>query len=233
MFDQKRSLFRKESLERLSSPERLDQLMQVVSPKDWLALATLGGFVFLALIWSIFGRIPVTVTGQGVLIEPRRVGQLQSLNVGDERAIEQNIEAKEQASQIVGITYFALKDGKQIQPGMQIQITPDTVQRERFGAMVGKITSVSTLPVTKERATSMLGNQELVENLISQGGPKIEAIAQLELNPSTFSGYKWSSSKGPKLKISPGTTTTARVTIEELAPITFVLPILREWSGLN
>src|SRR4028118_232067 len=108
MFDQKRSLFRKESLERLSSPERLDQLMQVVSPKDWLALATLGGFVFLALIWSIVGRIPVTVTGQGVLIEQRRVGQLQSLNVGDERAIEQSIEAKEQASQIVGITYFAL-----------------------------------------------------------------------------------------------------------------------------
>jgi len=27
-----------ESLERLSSPERLDQLMQVVSPKSWLPL---------------------------------------------------------------------------------------------------------------------------------------------------------------------------------------------------
>jgi HlyD family secretion protein len=91
MFDKKDSLFRKESLERLSSPERLDQLMQVVNPRDWLALTTLGFFIFLALLWSIFGRIPITVTGQGVLIRPRRVvefqspisGQLQSLNVRD------------------------------------------------------------------------------------------------------------------------------------------------------
>jgi len=35
----KEGIFRQESLERLSSPERLDQLMQVLAPKDWLALA--------------------------------------------------------------------------------------------------------------------------------------------------------------------------------------------------
>jgi hypothetical protein len=33
-------IFRKEALQRLSSPERLDQLMQVVSPHDWLVLGT-------------------------------------------------------------------------------------------------------------------------------------------------------------------------------------------------
>jgi HlyD family secretion protein len=53
MLNQKRTIFRKESLERLSSPERLDQLMQVVSLKSWLPLTTLGCLVGAAVIWSI------------------------------------------------------------------------------------------------------------------------------------------------------------------------------------
>lgn len=65
MVDQKHSLFRKESLERLSSPERLDQLMQVVSPKSWLPLASLGSLVVVVVVWSIYGRIPITVEGRG------------------------------------------------------------------------------------------------------------------------------------------------------------------------
>jgi HlyD family secretion protein len=134
---------------------------------------------------------------------------------------------------MMGVTYFAVKDGKQIKPGMQIQITPDTVKRERFGGIVGSITSVSAFPVTKEGAASVVGNPEVAENLIAQAGPKIEAIAFLELDPSTFSGYQWSASKGPTLKMTPGTTTTARVKVEERSPITFILPILREWSGIN
>ena len=64
MLDQKSSLFRKESIERLSSPERLDQLMQVVNPKSWLPLVALGSLVGAAIIWSIYGRIPITVEGR-------------------------------------------------------------------------------------------------------------------------------------------------------------------------
>lgn len=82
MFNQKRDLFRKESLERLSSPEQLDQLMQVVGPKAWLPLAALGALVVVGVTWSIVGRIPMTVTGQGVLIRPRKVVQFQAPGSG-------------------------------------------------------------------------------------------------------------------------------------------------------
>ncbi len=90
MVDQKQNLFRKESLERLSSPERLDQLMQVVSPKSWLPLASLGSLVVVALIWSIFGRIPITVEGRGVLIYPRKVVALQAKSSGQLLALNVN-----------------------------------------------------------------------------------------------------------------------------------------------
>lgn len=57
------ALFRQELLERLSSPEQLDQLMQIVTPKRWIPLGTLGILVLAGLIWSIVGRIPITVFG--------------------------------------------------------------------------------------------------------------------------------------------------------------------------
>jgi HlyD family secretion protein len=34
------------------------------------------------------------------------------------------------------------------------------------------------------------------------------------------------------LKVSPGTITASRVTIEERAPISFVFPIIKEMTGL-
>ena len=42
---QSNPLFRPRALERLSSPERLDALMQVTSPKGWLALYTIAGLL--------------------------------------------------------------------------------------------------------------------------------------------------------------------------------------------
>ena len=134
---------------------------------------------------------------------------------------------------VIGMAYFPIKDGKQVQSGMAVLITPDTVQRERFGGIIGKITSVSSLPVTKEGMISAIGNPEVVTNLIGETGAVIQMSAELAADPSTASGYKWSSSKGPNLKITSGTTATVRVTVEKRAPITFVLPILREVTGIK
>ena len=38
-------LFRKAAIDKLSSPERLDVLMQVTSPNDWIALWTIGAIL--------------------------------------------------------------------------------------------------------------------------------------------------------------------------------------------
>jgi len=148
-----------------------------------------------------------------------------------------NVSSKEGA--LVGVTYFAVKDGKKVKPGMMIQITPDTVKRQRFGGIVGTVTSVSEFPITQKGVAAVIGNPDLVSGLIqgagggegNAGGAIVEVRAQLEPD-KTPSGYKWSSSQGPQLKMTPGITTTARVRVEEQAPITFLLPVLREWSGI-
>lgn len=62
-------IFRKAALDKLSSPEQLDQLMQVTSPKGWIALAACAALLLTALLWSIFGRIPTKVQARGILIK--------------------------------------------------------------------------------------------------------------------------------------------------------------------
>jgi multidrug efflux pump subunit AcrA (membrane-fusion protein) len=69
----RRSIFRQVALERLSSPEQLDQLMPVTRPRGWLALLALVGLIVTVLAWSFSDTIPTQVLGRGILI---RGGQL-------------------------------------------------------------------------------------------------------------------------------------------------------------
>lgn len=66
---EKHQLFRKTSLDRLSSPEQLDALMQVTSPKGWVALLAIGGLLFMALLWGVWGSIPTRIMGTCILID--------------------------------------------------------------------------------------------------------------------------------------------------------------------
>jgi hypothetical protein len=63
-----REIFRKTALNRLASPDQLDQLMQVTSLRGWIALAGLALVLFFALLWGWFGTISTTVESKGVLL---------------------------------------------------------------------------------------------------------------------------------------------------------------------
>ena len=81
VFDRK-SIFRSAALERLRSPEQLDQLLQVTSPRGWLALLTLGFLILLTLLWGIGGRIPEKVAGKGILLRGGRLGRISATSSG-------------------------------------------------------------------------------------------------------------------------------------------------------
>lgn len=65
MSSRRESVFRAAALERLSSPEQLDERMRVVSPRAWLALAALGALLLAVVLWGAFGHLPVKTYGVG------------------------------------------------------------------------------------------------------------------------------------------------------------------------
>lgn len=75
-------IFRKVALERLSSPEQLDQLLQVTDPKGWLALGALGMVLVSSLAWSVWGAIPTESIGEGILLRRGGVSDLVAPGAG-------------------------------------------------------------------------------------------------------------------------------------------------------
>jgi HlyD family secretion protein len=131
---------------------------------------------------------------------------------------------------LVAVAYFPVKDGKKIQPGMKTRITPTTIKRERYGSIVGDITSVSSVPRSTDSIAAIVGNRELAMSF-GTGGSMIEVRSSLQAVEENPSGYRWSSGKGPDISITSGMTVTVDATIEYRKPITFLLPFLRELGG--
>ena len=65
-----RQIYREEPLKYLSTPDRLDESLRLVSNTAWLAVAS--GFIGCTalVLWGFFGSINVSVTGLGLLAPP-------------------------------------------------------------------------------------------------------------------------------------------------------------------
>lgn len=123
-------------------------------------------------------------------------------------------------------------EGKKIRPGMIVEVTPSTVKREEYGYILGKVQSVSDFPASEEGMLYLLPNKNLVKELAKEGAG-FEVHAQLETDPDTPSGYRWSSGQGPPITLHSGTLCNCEVRIREQRPITLVLPVLRKSLGLD
>jgi HlyD family secretion protein len=62
-------IFRKVALDRLSSPEQLDELMEVTTSKAWAALLTMAVLLLLLLVWSFTGSLPTKIHATGILLK--------------------------------------------------------------------------------------------------------------------------------------------------------------------
>ena len=60
-------IFRKKAIERVTSPEKLDDYIHVTSPSIWMALAGIICILVGALVWAAFGNIYTTVGGAGMV----------------------------------------------------------------------------------------------------------------------------------------------------------------------
>lgn len=54
------TIFRKKSLERIASPDKLDDYLKVTSPSVWVILAALFIAVIAVGAWCFFGSMPTT-----------------------------------------------------------------------------------------------------------------------------------------------------------------------------
>ena len=61
--EQKNKIFRQRSLDRIASPEKLNDYMRVTTPSVWLVLSAVVVLLLGFLYWAAFGRLDVVVAG--------------------------------------------------------------------------------------------------------------------------------------------------------------------------
>lgn len=137
MAGNEKSLFRKSSLERVSSPEQLNEYIKITNPS--LIVILLGIFTLLAtgLVWIFSGGIPKTVDLKGVVIG----------GPGEEQKV---------------YSYVSIADSKRLSKDMKVQISPDYAAREEYGYKNGVINSIGTDIVTTEYLTNKFKNPQIV-----------------------------------------------------------------------
>lgn len=82
------AFFRKAALEKLSTPEKLDQLIKITSLNAWIVLIMIASTITTAISWSFYGRVKTKIDTMGIIlggevydVVSTSQGQLLNLNV--------------------------------------------------------------------------------------------------------------------------------------------------------
>jgi HlyD family secretion protein len=180
-------------------------------------------------------ELKATKEGNSKVVSPY-TGRVVSLEVGMGKLVSADVPIVTletlDTTPLEGILFIPAGDGKKVQPGMTVRLSPSTVRAEEFGFMVGEVKSISSYPSTPESMMSVLANGKLVQDLTGSSAP-LKVVASLKLDPSTKSGYKWSSPNGPPVGVFGGTLCSASIVVSERKPIGFVIPLVKETLGIH
>lgn len=99
----KRETYRKAALEQLGSPERLNELIAVTRPTAWVALLIVAVILVGVVTWSVIGRLPTHVAGNGILLsEDGRLIEVSARGNGILRSLNVRVGDQVEAGQVVG-----------------------------------------------------------------------------------------------------------------------------------
>ena len=137
-----RGIYREQSLRALSSPEQLDELLQTVRPRAWIALLAVAVGLALVLCWSILGRIPASAHGSSVLVRPKQVVPFQSTAAGTVRAIEVGVGDRVQPGALLARLRL---------PVLEKQLEQERIRLDQFRARSTKMTAFERDVAQRER----------------------------------------------------------------------------------
>jgi HlyD family secretion protein len=130
------------------------------------------------------------------------------------------------------VMFLPVETGKSVAPGQTVALHPANIKKEEFGGIVGTVVSASQYPVSPERIRAIVQNESLVQRFSAESPQYITRI-ELETDPSTISGLRWSSGKGPPSVVTAGSLATAEITVQQRRPIELVIPALRKYTGIS
>ncbi len=151
--------------------------------------------------------------------------------VGDAVSGQQPILLVEQEAKkvndLTAILFLSSEDGKKVRPGMSALINPSTVKATEFGGIRGRVIGISDHPVSSRSVSRLLANPDLGQSLAASGS-QFQVTVNMIADPGSFSGFLWTSGKGPQVAIGSGTPCAGEVILEEVPPVSYVIPFFKK-----
>ena len=184
-------LFRKSALDKIASPEQLNETMKVAGPGVWCILAALAVTFAAFFSWGVLGSIPETVDIVGTVL------------------------TIEEAPMAV-YCYLPIDATKILAEGMDVRVSPGYAPREQYGYIYGTVKSIGSLPVSAEQLQEALGEDiELIRHFLPDGNV-IEVVVELETGED--GRPRWSTSKGASMDVTVGSACLLTVITAERKP---------------
>lgn len=193
------SIFRKKSLDRISSPEQLNDYIKVSNPSVWIVLGSVIIFFIAAFIWSISGNITSQINTNGVFTK-----------VQDENYV---------------LCYVSPAEAAKIKSGMEVRLYDLEINSQAQSSLNGTVVGVN--PASEEvskikgEITDGWTSEKLTSNL--QEGYGNQVFVKIEKDSNSSDGYKWTGEAAHSLKIEENGLCRVEIIKESITPIKFII----------
>ncbi len=118
------------------------------------------------------------------------------------------------------VCYVPLAYAGKFEKGMEVLVYPVAIDSQKYGHMEAEIVSVDEYAVNTNSLAYVLGNGNMVAEQFASNGPIVSIVCKIRTDDSTKSKYYWSSDSARNLTVSNGTVISAKIVVDECAPIT-------------
>lgn len=140
------------------------------------------------------------------------------------------IRRDQERNEIMGVLYVPVANGKRIERGMTIQLAPNGVDSSEDGSLLAVVRSVSQYPVSGNAMVNRLGNQQLVQWILSKADNAVmEVTFDLVKDDDSASGYLWTSVVGSHKPVSAGSICSGSVIVDRKPPLEKVFYKFSQW----
>lgn len=125
------------------------------------------------------------------------------------------------------VTFISATEGKRIKNGMRAFFSPSDAPSSRYGYIKAIVRDVSEVPINRDTILRELMNESLVDMLVGDKSA-IRVVIELIPDKNSVSGYAWTGRDIYDRKITNGVYGKVLINTEYRAPISYVIPALRE-----
>lgn len=118
------------------------------------------------------------------------------------------------------VCYVPLAFAQKFEKGMEVLVYPTSIDSQKYGHMEAEIISVDEYATNTNSLAYVLGSGNMVAEQFASNGPIVSIVCKIKTDTETKSGYYWSSDSAKNLTISNGTIISAKIVVDECAPIT-------------